>query len=396
MLKKLSITDLDIKSKRVFIRVDFNVPLDENQQITDDTRIVASLPTIEHALKHGAKVILASHLGRPKGKIIPELSLKPVAIRLGELLDTRIQMAPDCVGSGVEMLARMLGDGQILLLENLRYHKEETDNDREFARSLSELCDVFVNDAFGTAHRAHASTEGITHFVDDCAAGFLLHKEIEYFDNVLINPERPYVAILGGAKISTKIPVIENLLGKVDSILIGGGMMFTFFKAMGLEIGRSLVEDDMVKKAAGFLEIADSDGYSLLLPHDILIADEFGNEANRKKVSKDRIEPGWMGLDIGDETIKSWCNLLSTAKIVLWNGPMGAFELPNFAKGTIEIARALADSKATSIVGGGDSVAALEIANVKDRISHVSTGGGASLDFMAGKKLPGIEALTDK
>jgi phosphoglycerate kinase len=344
----------------------------------------------------GGRVILASHLGRPKGNRKPELSLAPVSVRLSELLDKSVIMAPDCIGADVKKLVASLADGDILLLENLRFHEEETKNDPGFAASLAELADVYANDAFGTAHRAHASTEGITRHIETCAAGFLIEKEIDYFANVLAAPQRPFIAILGGAKISGKIPVIENLIHRVDILLIGGGMAFTFFKTLGAEIGKSLLEKQQIESAGVFIERARKAGKQLLLPDDIIIADAFQNDAERKTVPWNQILPDWMGLDIGPHTIKQWQIHISKAKTIVWNGPMGAFEMSNFANGTVEIARAIASSGAISIVGGGDSVAALDVAGVRNDITHVSTGGGASLDFLAGKDLPGISALTDK
>lgn len=396
MLTKKTVEDIQFDNKRVFVRCDFNVPLNDTLEITDDTRITASLPTIEYLLSNGGKLILASHLGRPKGKRVPGMSLKPVAERLSRLLDKKVVMAPDCVGPGVESLAMDMDKGDIILLENVRYHDGETSNDPGFAQSLAKLAEVFVNDAFGTAHRAHASNVGITKHIKDCVAGYLINKEIEYFDNTIADPERPFVAILGGAKISTKIPVIENLMAKVDTFLIGGGMAFTFLKAMGHEIGNSLVEDELVPKAKGFIELAREQNKQLLLPHDVVVADEFNNSANFKTVSAGNIGVSWMGLDIGQNTIAQWVDVIKSAKTVVWNGPMGAFEMPNFSTGTIAVGKAIAESDAISIVGGGDSVAALDTAGVRESISHVSTGGGASLDFLAGKKLPGIEALNDK
>ncbi len=396
MLAKLSIEDVELSGKSVFMRVDFNVPLDGAQKITDDTRIRASLPTIEYALNHEAKLILASHLGRPKGKVIPEMSLSPVAERLSKLLGRKVLMAPDCIGEEVVKLAEGLRGGDVLLLENLRFHTGETDNDEAFAKALAQPAEVFVNDAFGTAHRAHASTVGVTKFLSPRAAGFLLYKEIEYFDRVIASPDRPFLALLGGAKISTKIPVIENLLPKVDKLLIGGGMAFTFLKAGGLEIGNSLLEADMVGQVEQYLKRAHDTGHEILLPQDLVIAREFDNNSESRIVSADGIPAGWMGLDIGPQTSESWSRIIAGAGTIVWNGPMGAFEMPAFSRGTVDIAKAVAASGAVSIVGGGDSVAALDVAGVRDNISHVSTGGGASLEFLAGKKLPAIEALDDK
>jgi len=396
MLNKLSISDLDLAGKRVFMRVDFNVPLDGQQLITDATRISASLETIRFAINNGARLILASHLGRPKGKVVPEMSLKPVSARLSEMLVRPVPMAPDCVGEEVERLASELDDGDIMLLENLRFHAGETENDPAFARALAAPAELYVNDAFGTAHRAHASTVGITQFLSPCAAGFLMAKEIEYFDGVIAAPKHPFIALLGGAKVSSKIPVIENLISRVDKLLIGGGMAFTFLKALGLEVGDSLLEEEMVDRAAGFLEQADAAGKEILLPLDIIVAREFNNEAEQRLVSADGIQPGWMGLDIGPATTRAWREVIMTAATIVWNGPMGAFEMPAFSKGTVEIARAVAESGAISIVGGGDSVASLDVAQVREKVSHVSTGGGASLYFLAGKTLPAITVLSNK
>ncbi|HUX07231.1 MAG TPA: phosphoglycerate kinase [Acidobacteriota bacterium] len=396
MLNKLSIMDIKLREKCAFIRVDFNVPLDGSQNITDDTRIRASLPTIDHAVDRGAKLILASHLGRPKGKVVPEMSLRPVAERLSELLGRQVLMAPDCIGEKVLEMASELRAGEVMLLENLRFHGGETSNDEAFAKALAGPAEVYVNDAFGTAHRAHASTVGITQFLSPRAAGFLLQKEIEYFDGALAAPERPFIALLGGAKISTKIPVIENLMSKVDKLLIGGGMAFTFLKAGGLETGNSLLEKEMVELAEGYLRRSGGSGKEILLPQDLVIAREFDNDAESRIVSADGIPAGWMGLDIGPQTIENWKGVIGGAGTIVWNGPMGAFEMPSFSRGTVEIARAVAESGAVSIVGGGDSVAALDVAGVREGISHVSTGGGASLDFLAGKTLPAIEVLDDK
>ena len=395
MLNKLSITGLELSGRTVFMRVDFNVPLDAQQNITDDTRIRASLPTIEYAVGRGARLLLASHLGRPKGRVVPEMSLAPVAVRLSELLKKKVTMAGDCIGPEVHNLAAGLSNGEILLLENLRFHKGETDNDAAFSQALSEPAHLYVNDAFGTAHRAHASTVGITSHLSPCAAGFLLEKEIEYFDKVIAQPRHPFIALLGGAKISNKIPVIENLISRVDKLLIGGGMAFTFLKAGGLEVGNSLLEEEMIESAGKFLERAHAEGKEILLPRDFVVAREFDNEAEHKLVSADGIPQGWMGLDIGPGTVDAWASVIAAAKTIVWNGPMGAFEMPAFSSGTIEIAKAVAAADAVSIVGGGDSVAALDVAGVRDGISHVSTGGGASLDFLAGKTLPAIAALTD-
>jgi phosphoglycerate kinase len=389
-MAKLSIRDLDLKGKRVFIRVDFNVPLAPGgQEITSDKRIRASLPTIQYALEQGAAVILASHLGRPKGKPNPEMSLKPVAKRLEELLGRPVKMAPDCVGPEVE--AMKPAPGEVLLLENLRFHAEEEKNDPEFAKKLASLCDVYVNDAFGTAHRAHASTVGMIQFVPQAAAGLLMAKELEYLGKAITNPERPCVAILGGAKVSDKIEVIQNLLKVVDRLLIGGAMAYTFLKAMGKPVGKSLVEDDKLELAR---QLLGSAGDKLMLPVDHIVAPELreGIEGQAVKV----IAEGLMGLDIGPRTIEAYKAEIAKAKTIIWNGPMGVFEKPPFDRGTVELARAVAESGATSIVGGGDSEKAIKAAGVADKITHISTGGGASLEFLAGIELPGVAALTEK
>ena len=396
MLNKLSITDLDMKGKRVFMRVDFNVPLNENLEITDDLRIKESLKSIKYALDQGARLILASHMGRPEGEYIFKLSMMPVAVKLGELLGQNVYTAPDCVGPRVETMAKNLKDGEVLLLENLRFHTSEKKNGIRFAKELASLADIYVNDAFGTCHREHASIEGITHFIDQSASGFLLEKEIKYFDQVLKSPERPFMAILGGAKLKTKIPIIENLIENVDTFLVGGGMTFTFLAAKGYSIGNSLLDERRLDLAKELLDTAEEVGKEILLPVDVVVADKFANTAEFKTVPIDQIPDGWMGLDIGPETAKLWAKRISEAKTICWNGPMGAFEMNNFSNGTIEIGKAVANAEAVSIVGGGDSAFALELAGVKDKITHVSTGGGSSLDFMAGKKLPGIYALTDK
>src|SRR5579875_3673766 len=375
-MSKLSIRDLDLQHKHVFMRVDFNVPLTEDgKEITDDTRIRETLPTIEYALRHKAKLILASHLGRPKGKPNPKYSLRPVVDRLRVLLDhqlgesVNVAFSPDCVGDVARELARQLESGQVLLLENLRFHAEEEANDPGFAKQLASLCEIYVNDAFGSAHRAHASTEGITHFVSKSAAGLLMEKELQYLGKALSEPARPFVAILGGAKVSDKIKVIDNLLGKVDSLLIGGGMAYTFLKARGQDVGKSLVE-----------------------------ADKFAPDAKTHTFAGDAAFPAdWMALDIGPKTVELFSQEIAEARTLVWNGPMGVFEMPAFAKGTTQVAKAVAkNSEAISIVGGGDSVAAVKQAGVADQITHISTGGGASLEFLEGKKLPGVEALTEK
>jgi phosphoglycerate kinase len=405
VMAKLSIRDIDLTNKRVFIRVDFNVPLTEDgSTITDDTRIVATLPTIEYALRHKAKVILASHLGRPKGKPNPKYSLRPVAIRLRELLDKKfsesvnVAFAPDCVGDVATELAHQLESGQVLLLENLRYHAEEEANDPEFSKALASLAEVYVNDAFGSAHRAHASTEGITHFLKPAVAGLLMEKEITYLSKALENPEKPFVAIIGGAKISGKIEVIENLLDKVDTLAIVGGMAYTFYRALGVATGKSLVEEDKIELAKETLDKAKVKSVNLLLPVDNIIADKFADDASTQVWQSSVDFPAdWQGLDIGPKSIAAIEDVVETAKTIVWNGPAGVFEFPHFAVGTNAIARAIAANRtATSIVGGGDSVSAVNKAGVADQITHISTGGGASLEFLEGKKLPGVEALNDK
>ncbi|MCD6385250.1 phosphoglycerate kinase [Candidatus Sumerlaeota bacterium] len=396
-MAKLMVDKLEnIEGKRVFCRVDFNVPLDEQQNITDDTRIKASLPTIRFLLEKGARLILASHLGRPKGKVIPEMSLRPVAKRLGELLGQDVKFAPDCVGAEVEKMVSELRPGEVLLLENLRFHIQEEKNDKEFAKQLARLCDIYVNDAFGTAHRAHASTQGITQFVEKSAGGFLMKKELEYLGKALSNPERPFVALIGGAKVSTKIGVLENLLTRVDVLLIGGGMTYTFLKAKGLEIGNSLLEPEAVNLAQKIMEKSESlPGVQLILPVDCLIADRFDETAETKVVPVENIPQGWQGVDIGDKTFELFANELKRAKTIVWNGPVGVFEIDKFAQGTKKIAELLASSDATTIIGGGDTVAAVVKFGLTDKMSHVSTGGGASLEFLAGKELPGIAALSE-
>ena len=404
-MPKLSIRDIELANKRVFIRVDFNVPLTEDgSTITDDTRIVATMPTIVYALRHHAKVILASHLGRPKGKPNPKYSLRPVVDRLRELLDKQLDeginvaFAPDCVGEVASELARQLESGQVLLLENLRYHAEEEANDPAFSRALASLAEVYVNDAFGSAHRAHASTEGITHFLKPAVAGLLMEKEITYLGKALEAPEKPFVAILGGSKISGKIDVISNLLDKVDTLVIVGGMAYTFQRALGVTTGKSLVEEDKIDMAKDAIAKAKARGVNLLLPVDNILADNFAPDAKTQPWDTSVNFPAdWQGLDIGPKSIAAIEEVVSTARTIVWNGPAGVFEFPHFAVGTNAIAHAVAANRtATSIIGGGDSVSAINQAGVADQITHISTGGGASLEFLEGKKLPGVEALTNK
>jgi phosphoglycerate kinase len=398
IMNKLSIDKLNLSNKRVLVRVDFNVPLDDNFRITDDRRITASLPTIRKIIKDGGKAILMSHLGRPKGKVKPEFSLKPAALRLSELLGIDVKLAPDCIGDAVKALVDNMKNGDVILLENLRFHTEEEKNDESFSKELAKLGDIYVNDAFGTAHRAHASTEGITHFIKICAAGYLMQKELDYLGSALSKPARPYCAILGGAKISGKIDVIMNLFDKVDTLIIGGGMAFTFFKAQGKEIGKSLLEAEKVDLAKELLKKAEQSKIKLLLPVDVVVAAEFRNDSPSETVKIDSIPADKMGLDIGTETVKLFSDVLLKSRTIVWNGPMGVFEMDNFAGGTFAIANALAEATkngSVTIIGGGDSAAAITKAGLDDKVSHVSTGGGASLEFLEGKTLPGVEALTD-
>ncbi len=417
-MNKKTVRDVNLKGKRVLMRVDFNVPVKDGK-VTDDTRITAALPTIKYVIEQGASVVLMSHLGRPKGgKAEPEFSLKPVSERLADLLKKPVKFAPDCVGPQVEEMAKALTPGEILLLENVRFYKEEegkakvaedaSDEEKkaakaemkkkqlDFAEKLSKLGDIYVNDAFGTAHRAHGSTAVITKFFKENLSGFLMEKEINYLGNAVANPERPFVAILGGAKVSDKVSVIDNLLGKVNSLIIGGAMAYTFYRAKGLPIGKSLVEEDKVELAKGLLAKAKEKGVSLLLPIDHIIADSFSATAKTEVVGEGGIKDGWMALDIGPESVKLFSAEIAKSKTVVWNGPMGAFEMAPFAGGTMAIAKALAATKCTSIVGGGDSVAAVNQSGLADKMTHISTGGGASLEFLEGKELPGVVALTDK
>lgn len=397
-MKKLSIDKVDLKGKRVLVRVDFNVPLDENLNITDDIRITAALPTIKKIVNDGGRCILMSHLGRPKGAPNPKYSLKPAAIRLGELLQTDVKFAPDCIGDQVKAIVNSLKDGEVVLLENLRFHAEEEKNNPEFSKQLSELGDVYINDAFGSAHRAHSSTEGVTKFIDVCASGYLMQKELDYLGVAIADPARPFTAILGGSKISGKIDVIDNLLPKVDNLLIGGGMAYTFYKAMGYEIGSSLLEAEKLDLAKETLEKFKTSKAKVLLPKDNMVAAEFKNESPSTLVASDNIPADKMGLDIGPSTIEEFKKVILASKTIIWNGPLGVFEFDNFAKGTDAIAKALADATANgavTIIGGGDSAAAIKKAGLEDKVSHVSTGGGASLEFLEGKILPGVAALND-
>ena len=394
-MNKKTVKDIDLKGKKVFVRCDFNVPMDENQNITDNTRIKAALPTIKYLLEQNCKIILASHLGRPKGEVKPEYSLKPVAKELSKLLGKEVIMANDVIGEDATTKAENLKEGEILLLENVRFHKEETDNDPEFAKKLASMAEIFVNDAFGTAHRAHASTTGIADYIPG-VSGFLIEKELKFLGNAVNNPERPFVAILGGAKVSDKIGVIDSLLDKVDTLMIGGGMAYTFFKAQGYNVGNSLCEVEKTGLALDAMEKAKSKGVKLLLPIDTKIGKEFKPDTESKTVAWTEIPDEWEGFDIGEKTIEMFKNELKNAKTVIWNGPLGLFEFDQFAIGTNEIAKTLAELDATTIIGGGDSAAAVEKAGLADKMTHISTGGGASLEFLEGKKLPGIECLQDK
>ncbi len=395
MMNKKSIEDIDVKGKKVIVRVDFNVPLDADKKITDDKRIVGALPTIKYLVDKGAKTILVSHLGRPKNGFEDKFSMKPTAVRLAELLGKPVIMASDVIGEDAKAKAAALKDGEVLMLENVRFHKEEEKNDPAFAKELSTLAEIYVNDAFGTAHRAHASTAGLADYLP-AVCGYLIQKEIDIMGKALSNPARPFVAILGGAKVSDKIAVIENLIDKVDTLIIGGGMAYTFFKAQGYSVGTSICEMEKVDLAKSLLDKAAQKGVKLLLPVDNNVGKEFKNDTESKVVSSDKIPDDFMGLDIGTETIKLFADAVKSAKTVVWNGPMGVFEFANFAVGTKEIAKAVAESGAISIVGGGDSAAAVEQLGFADKITHISTGGGASLEFLEGKVLPGIDVLLDK
>ena len=397
MLNKKSVDDINVKGKKVLCRCDFNVPLQDGK-ITDENRLVAALPTIKKLIADGGRVILCSHLGKPKGEPKPELSLAPVAVRLSELLGQEVKFAadPEVVGPNAKAAVEAMQDGDVVLLENTRYRKEETKNGEAFSKDLASLCDVFVNDAFGTAHRAHCSNVGVTQYVDTAVVGYLMQKEIDFLGNAVNNPERPFVAILGGAKVSSKISVINNLLDKVDTLIIGGGMAYTFAKAQGGTIGKSLCEDDYLQYALDMIEKAKEKGVKLLLPVDTKIGDDFSNDCNIQIVPTGAIPDGWEGLDIGPETEKIFADAVKDAKTVVWNGPMGCFEMPNFAHGTETVAAALAETDATTIIGGGDSAAAVNILGYGDKMTHISTGGGASLEFLEGKELPGVAAANDK
>jgi len=387
------IDDIDVNGKKVFIRADFNVPLDENQNITNDNRITATIPTIKYVLDNGGAVICASHLGRPKGKPVKEMSLKPVADRLSELLGVEIKFVNDCISDEAIEAAKALKPGEVLLLENLRFYDQETKNDADFAARLGASADVFISDAFAVSHRAHASVEAITKVVPICAAGFLMKKEIQSFENVMTNPKRPLAAIIGGAKVSGKLEVLENLIQKVDCIIVGGGMAFTFLKALGKEVGTSLVEEDLIDTAKAVMKKAEEKGVKLLLPVDFVVAEEFKGGVPTQTVSADCIPSGWMGLDIGPETVELFKQAIKDAKTVVWNGPMGVFEIDEFCKGTYAVSDCIAEADCMSIVGGGDSVSALKKSGNQDKVSFVSTAGGAFMELMEGKTLPGIAAL---
>lgn len=397
-MNKLSIDKVQLKGKNVLVRVDFNVPMNENLEITDDKRIVAALPTIKKIIAEGGKTILMSHLGRPKGKRNPEFTLKPAAIKLGEHLGFEVKFADDCIGENVKNIVASMNDGEVLLLENLRFYAEEEKNDVEFAKKLASIGDVYINDAFGSAHRAHASTEGVTKFIDICASGYLMQKELDYLGKAVAEPKRPFTAILGGAKISGKIDVIKNLLPKVDNLIVGGGMIFTFYKAMGLEIGKSLLEDEKIELAKEILDEVKAKNIKFILPKDVVVASEFDNESPAEVVNFDGMPVDKIGLDIGAASIEEIKNIVLNSQTVIWNGPMGVFEMPNFAKGTFAVAQALADATekgAITVIGGGDSASAVKKAGLSKKMTHVSTGGGASLEFLEGKDLPGVSALNE-
>ena len=394
-MSKKTIRDIDLKGKKVLVRCDFNVPMDEEKNITDTTRIIAAIPTIKYLLENNCAIILSSHLGRPKGEFKPEFSLKPVAKELSKILGMEVIMAEDVIGEDAKSKAAKLQPGQIMLLENVRFHREETDNDEGFAKELASMAEIYVNDAFGAAHRAHSSTAGVAKFLP-AVSGFLIEKELKFLGEALNNPQRPFVAILGGAKVSDKIGVIDSLLEKVDTLMIGGGMAYTFFKAQGYEVGNSICELDKLDLAKEAMEKAKAKGVKLLLPVDTKVGKEFKPDTESKTVPWTEIPEGWEGFDIGEETIKMFSEEIKNAKTVIWNGPLGLFEFPQFSVGTNSIARVLASIDATTIIGGGDSAAAVKKAGLEDKMTHISTGGGASLEFLEGKKLPGIECLLDK
>lgn len=395
-MNKKTIKDVDFKGKKALVRVDFNVPLDENKNITDENRISGALPTIKYLMEQNAKVILCSHLGRPKGEFNNKYSLKPVADRLNELLDGKVTFASDVIGDSAKNAVENCKEGEVVLLENLRFHKEEEKNEAEFCKKLAAFGDIFVNDAFGTAHRAHASTEGVSHYIETSVAGFLIAKELEVMGAALENPKRPFVAILGGAKVSDKIGVINNLLTKVDSLIIGGAMAYTFFKAKGCSVGDSLCENDKTELAKELMQKAEQTGVKMLLPVDNIVAQDFSNDVPFKTVDSDKIPDGWQGLDIGEKTSKLFADTIKDAGTVIWNGPMGVFEMSNFAGGTNEVAKALAESNAITIIGGGDSAAAVAQLGYAEKMTHISTGGGASLEFLEGIELPGVACLNNK
>ncbi len=394
-MSKKTIQDIDVTGKKVLVRCDFNVPQDENGNITDTRRIVGALPTIKYLLEHNAKVILCSHLGRPKGEVNPKFSLEPVQKELSKELGIEVKLASDIIGESAKTLTSNMKEGEVVLLENVRFDKREEENDKEFSKELASLAEIYVNDAFGTAHRAHASTAGVSEFLP-AVSGFLIEKELKFLGDALNNPERPFVAILGGKKVSDKIMVINNLLEKVDTLIIGGGMAYTFLKAQGMNIGTSVCEDDKIELAKELLKKAEEKNVKLILPEDVVIANAFDENAESKVVKANEIEDGWMGMDIGPATISKCKEVLQNAKTIMWNGPMGVFEMSKFACGTNEIAKILASLDATTVIGGGDSASAVEKAGVSDKITHISTGGGASLEFLEGKVLPGIDCLEDK
>lgn len=394
-MNKKSIKDIDVKGKRVLMRVDFNVPLDKQQNVTDDNRIRAALPTIKYILDNNAKLILMSHLGRPKGEVKPEYSLKPAAEALRELINKPVKMLSDCIGKDVHDAVSQMSDGEVVMLENLRFHKQETDNDEEFSKELASLGDVFVNDAFGTCHRAHASTEGVTHFLES-VSGLLVEKEIEYFQKVLTNPDKPFIFLLGGAKVADKIPVIENMMDRASTIIIGGAMAYTFMKAQNINIGSSRFEQEMMDTAKAILQKAREKGVEIILPIDHVVTDNIETASNIKITDGEAIEEGFMGVDIGPKTINLFIEEIKAARTIVWNGPVGIFENDRFANGTEALADIIAESDAVSVIGGGDTAAAVAKFGVSDKMSHISTGGGASLEYLEGKALPGVAALTDK